>query len=154
MKSISTTRWECRSEAVSAIKANYSSLLIAIDEITDSTNQADVRANGLDILSHMKSFDFIFALELLEPILCLILKTSTCLQSSTINLLTAMQLVEALKNSLNSIRNVSNFDIIYKNSVRYCDDQNIDIPVKRQRKISTKIDRSIYTNISLLKNKK
>uniref|UniRef100_A0A2S2NXT3 Zinc finger MYM-type protein 1 n=1 Tax=Schizaphis graminum TaxID=13262 RepID=A0A2S2NXT3_SCHGA len=146
LKSISTTRWACRSEAVSAIKANYSSLLIAIDEITDSTNQADVRAKGLGILSHMKSFDFIFALELLDPILCLILKTSTCLQSSTINLLTAMQLVEALKNSLNSMRNnVSNFDTIYKNSVRFCDDQNIDIPVTRQRRISTKIDSSSHT---------
>jgi len=46
LKSISTTRWACRSEAVSAIKANYSSLLIAIDDITGSTNQADVRAKG------------------------------------------------------------------------------------------------------------
>lgn len=94
----------------------------------------------------MKSFDFIFALELLDPILCLVLKTSTCLQSSTINLLTAMQLVEALKNSLNLMRNnVSSFDIIYKNSVRFCDDQNIDVPVKRQRKMSTKINCSSHT---------
>jgi len=42
LKSISTNRWVCRSEAVSAIKANYSSLLIAVDEITNSNNQADV----------------------------------------------------------------------------------------------------------------
>jgi len=78
LKSISTTIWACRSEAVSVIKANYFTLLIAIDEITDSANQADVRAKGLGILSHMKSFDFIFVLELLDSILCLILKTSIC----------------------------------------------------------------------------
>jgi len=53
LKSISTTRWACRSEAVSAIKANYFSLLITINEITDSTNQADVSSKGLGIISHM-----------------------------------------------------------------------------------------------------
>lgn len=39
LKSVSTTRWACRSEAVSAVKANYSSLLISIDKITNSTSQ-------------------------------------------------------------------------------------------------------------------
>lgn len=33
LKSISTTRWACRSEAITAIKSNYSVLIIAIQEI-------------------------------------------------------------------------------------------------------------------------
>jgi hypothetical protein len=40
---------------------------------------------------------------------------------------------------------VIHFYIIYKNSVKFCNDQNIDIPVTRQRIISTKIDCSIHT---------
>lgn len=75
LKSVSTTRWACRSEAISSIEANYSSCLIRIDEITNATNQADIRANGLGILSHLKGFKFILALEMLDPILCLILNT-------------------------------------------------------------------------------
>jgi hypothetical protein len=43
LKSVSTTRWACHSEALSAVKANYSSLLIAINEITNSTSQSDIR---------------------------------------------------------------------------------------------------------------
>lgn len=35
LKSLSTTRWACRSEAVNAVKNNYSALLIAIKQITD-----------------------------------------------------------------------------------------------------------------------
>ncbi|KAL4089624.1 hypothetical protein QTP88_024635 [Uroleucon formosanum] len=34
LKSLSTTRWACRSEAVNAVKNNYSALLIAIKQIT------------------------------------------------------------------------------------------------------------------------
>lgn len=57
-----------------------------------------------------------------------------------------MQLVGALKISLNSTKNsVSNFINIYKNIVRFCDDNLIDIPVTGQRRISTKIDCSSHT---------
>jgi hypothetical protein len=53
LKSVSTTRWACRSEAVSAVKANYSSLLIVIDEITNSTSQLDICAKGFrNFVSH------------------------------------------------------------------------------------------------------
>jgi hypothetical protein len=60
LKSVSTTRWACRVEAVSAVKKNYGALLIAIAEICDNTRQADVRVKGLGILHQMKTFEFIF----------------------------------------------------------------------------------------------
>ncbi|XP_050056112.1 zinc finger MYM-type protein 1-like [Aphis gossypii] len=44
MKSSSTTRWACRSEAVSALKHNYSAILLALEEIVDRAKQPDVRA--------------------------------------------------------------------------------------------------------------
>ncbi|XP_025193665.1 uncharacterized protein LOC112593488, partial [Melanaphis sacchari] len=76
LKSISTTRWACRSEAISAIKENYTSILAAIEEIVDNTKQSDVRAKGKGILHQMKTFEFIFAMLMLDPILSSILKTS------------------------------------------------------------------------------
>ncbi|XP_022170405.1 zinc finger MYM-type protein 1-like, partial [Myzus persicae] len=74
LKSVSTTRWACRYEAVSAVKENYPALLIAIKDISESTRQADVRAKGLGIIHQMQTFEFVFALEMLDPILCSILK--------------------------------------------------------------------------------
>lgn len=97
LKSLSTTRWACRSEAVNAVKNNYCALLIAIKQITDITYQSDIRAKGLGINYQMESFEFIFAMQMLDPILNLIFHVSTVLQSSNINLLTAVDLVRSLK---------------------------------------------------------
>lgn len=141
LKSVSTTRWACRYEAVSAVKVNYSALLTAINEISESTRQSDIRAKGLGIIYQMKTFEFVFALEMLSPILCSILKVSEYLQKSDINLLTAVQLVESLKNTLETMRNTeSNFDNIYKKVIKLCEDNQIVIPPVKKRKVSSKVD--------------
>jgi hypothetical protein len=117
LKSISTTRWACRYEAVSAMKENYSALLIAFKEISKSTRQADVRAKGLGIIHQMQTFEFVFALEMLDSILCSIFKVSAFLRKSDINLLTAIELVESLNKSLETVRNCESvFGNIYKKS--------------------------------------
>ncbi|XP_050064156.1 uncharacterized protein LOC126552999, partial [Aphis gossypii] len=51
MKSLSTTRWACRSEAVSALKHNYSAILLALEEIVDRTKQPD--CENVDLSSAM-----------------------------------------------------------------------------------------------------
>ncbi|XP_025199262.1 zinc finger MYM-type protein 1-like [Melanaphis sacchari] len=77
LKSISNTRWACRSEAISAIKFNYSALVKALQEICDSIRLSDVSAKARGLIFQMKSFNFIFALNMLEPIFSVILKVST-----------------------------------------------------------------------------
>lgn len=72
LKSFSDTRQACRSEAVNAIKDNYDILYKAIKEISDSSKHADVRVKGIGILSQMKTFEFVFAMEMLHPISSLI----------------------------------------------------------------------------------
>lgn len=80
LKSVSMTI-----EAISAVKENYYSLLDAIEEITDTTKQSNVQAKGLGILHQMKTFEFIFVMLMLDPILSSILKTIAFLQASDIN---------------------------------------------------------------------
>ncbi|KAF0719466.1 zinc finger MYM-type protein 1-like [Aphis craccivora] len=99
LKSISTTRWACRSEAISTIKDNYSSILAAIEEI-----------------------------------------------SSDINLLTAAEIIEALKNFLVSMRNTEeNFTDIYYKTIQMCQNYGVEIPQLKKREVSTKIVRSNNT---------
>lgn len=89
----------------------------------------------------MESFEFIFAMQMLDPILNLILHVSTVLQSSNINLLTAIDLVRSLKKSLESMRNDDNdFKNIYKNTEQLCKENCITIPDVKKRKVSSKID--------------
>jgi len=73
-------------------------LLIAIKQITDNTKQSDISAKGLGIIYQMESFEFIFAIQMLDPILNLMLHVSTVLQLySSIKSLTSIDLVKSLK---------------------------------------------------------
>lgn len=81
LKSLSTTRWACRSEAIAAIKLNYSILLQAIEEIKNSTRNPEIKAKAKGLIINMKSFKFIFALNMLHPILLSIAKVSSKLQT-------------------------------------------------------------------------
>jgi len=140
LKSVSNTRWACRAEAVSAVKSDYGPLLIAIKEIGDATKQPDVRAKALGLVHQMKTFDFIFAQQMLHPILTLILKVSMALQSSNLDLITAVSLVKSLNLSLVSLRNdEDSFINIYNKTLEMCK-ENISILDVKKRRVSSKID--------------
>lgn len=81
LKSCSITRWACRAEAVKAIKNNYNVLITAIDEICENTSVPEMRAKGIGILQQLQTFKFIFGMELMSPVLNIILKVSSMLQS-------------------------------------------------------------------------
>jgi len=137
LKSVSTNRWACRYEAVSAVKENYTTLIIAIKDISKSTRQADVRAKGSGIIHQMKTFELVFALEMLDPILCSILKVSAFLQTSNINLPNAIEVVESFKKSIETVRNSESvFVNIYKKIEKVCEVTEIVIPLVKKRKVS------------------
>lgn len=68
LKSLSTTRWACRSESIATIKSNYSILLQAMEEIKNSTRNPEIKAKAKGLIIKIKSFKFIFALNMLHPI--------------------------------------------------------------------------------------
>ncbi|XP_025192029.1 protein FAM200B-like [Melanaphis sacchari] len=149
LKSVSNTRWACRAEAVSAVKSDYGPILIAIQEIGDATKQLDVRAKALGLIHQMKTFDFIFAQQMLHSILTLILKVSMALQSSNLDLITAVSLIKSLKLSLKSMRNdKDSFKNIYNKTLEICEENNISIPDVKKRRVSSKIDYVMISSIS------
>lgn len=141
LKSISTTRWACRSEAITAIATNYSALIIAIQEIYDSTKLSDVRAKAHGLIMQMQSFNFIFALNMLDPILSIILKVSSSLQSKELDLLTAVGLIKSLKHTITRYRSEDGeYDKIYDKTIHMCDENNIEVPKVKKRKVCSKVD--------------
>lgn len=60
LKTLSTTRWACRSEAIEAVKNNYSALLLCLEEICSTTNLSEVRAKARGLIFQIKNFKFIF----------------------------------------------------------------------------------------------
>ncbi|CAI6354123.1 unnamed protein product [Macrosiphum euphorbiae] len=138
LKSLSTTRWACRAEAVSSIKKNYKIILSALHNICDDCTIPEIRAKGL--FKQLQTIEFIFSLCMMEPILQMILIASKSLQSSNLDLLTAVQLINSLKKSLISMRNSEQYDETFNKCLKICKGDDIEIPEVRNRKVSTKVD--------------
>lgn len=109
LKSLSTTSWACRAKAVAVIKINYSAILRALTEIIETTKQSDVKVKGIGLLHQVKSFNFIFGLTMMHPILQLIVKVSKLLQSPNINLINAMASIKSLRTAFINLRNETEF---------------------------------------------
>lgn len=141
LKSCSTTRWACRAEAVSAIKNNYLVLLRTLKEIISNCSVPEMRAKGQGLLYQLKSFNFIFCLNMMHPILQIVLKVSSFLQTPNLELLTAIESIKSLKVSLNSLRNSPiDYQLIFENTEKMCKEINIEIPTVKKKTIPRKLD--------------
>ncbi|KAL4097737.1 hypothetical protein QTP88_022459 [Uroleucon formosanum] len=129
LKSCSITRWACRAEAVKSVLNNYEVLLLAIEKICESSSVPEMCAKGMGLKYQLKSFDFIFGLYLLNPILNIILKTSYLLQSPNMDLVLAVNSVQSLVQNLMAMRNSDEeFRNIYQQSVELCHKNGVQVP--------------------------
>ncbi|KAL4123221.1 hypothetical protein QTP88_015439 [Uroleucon formosanum] len=129
LKLCSITRWTCRAEAVKSVLNNYEVLLLAIEEIFESSSVPEMCAKGMGLKYQIKSFDFIFGLYLLNPILNIILKTSSLLQSPNMDLVLAVKSVQSLVQNLMAMRNSDEeFRNIYQQSVELCHKNGVQVP--------------------------
>ncbi|XP_008183440.1 zinc finger MYM-type protein 1-like [Acyrthosiphon pisum] len=143
LKSISTTRWACRFEAVAAVKNNYLAIISAIQKICDTTKIPDVRSKSRGLLMQLQTFEFIFALNMLHPLLLLIVKVNSCLQAENLDLLNSLNMIKSLKLSISQLRSDDNlFKKVYNETVECCTETGVIIPQVKKRKISSKIDQS------------
>jgi len=116
-----------------AVKSNYSALILVLEEIYKETTVSEARAKPCGILMQMKSFYFIFSLNMMHLILMIIVKVSSSLQSKSINLLTVVSLVTSLKANIQKFRSEDElFNNIYQDTVQ---ENNIIIIEVRKRKI-------------------
>lgn len=72
----------------------------------------------------------------MEPILKIILKVSSGLQSPKLDLLTAINSIQALKNSLIFMRNDTFFKNIFEEVTTKCIDLDINIPTVKRKKVT------------------
>jgi len=135
LKSLSTTRWACRYEAVAAIKLNYTALVKALENIYEDTKLPEIRAKSKGIITQIKSFNFIFYLNMMYPILKLIAKVSANLQAKQLNLLSAISLITSLNTTLQNFQSDDTFsNNLYKETVQSCALEKISIPEVRKEK--------------------
>lgn len=93
-----------------------------------------MRAKGQGLLYQLKSFTFIFCLNMMHPILQIVLKVSSFLQTPNLELLTAIESIKSLKVSLNSLRNSPiDYQLIFENTEKMCKELNIEIPTVKKK---------------------
>ena len=115
LQQLSDTRWVCRYAAVNAICCSYDSLLLTIEEVAKSSDaRKAIEARGL--LHQIKTFSFIVSLVIFDRILSCTKHLSDQLQSSTIDLSVASDLVFATKSMLRDYRTTDYWRKIYKYS--------------------------------------
>ena len=112
LQKLSHTRWAYRYASINAICHTYDSLLIAFEEISMSSDYSKaVEAKAL--LHQVKSFPFIVSLVMFDRILSCTKQLSDQLQSSTIDLYRACELVSATKTMLQDFHTDEYCDQVY-----------------------------------------
>ena len=116
LQKLSDTRWACRYSAINAVSRTFDSLLLSLEEISEtrSFNQSAIEAKGL--LLQIRSFSFIICLVSFDRILSSTKQLSDLLQSSTMDLFRASEIVSATKAMLSEFRSDDYWDSVYKYS--------------------------------------
>ena len=103
LQKLSDTRWVCRYAAVSVICYTYDSILLTLEDVMDGQDRGKaVEAKGL--YHQIKSFLFLTSLVTFDRILSCTKHLSDELQSSSINLASVADLVDATKSTLQDYR--------------------------------------------------
>lgn len=80
LKSLSKTKWAYQAEAAVAVKNHYKAIITALEGIILQSDLPEVKAKAQGPKLQMNTFEFIFCLEMMIPILNMILKMSQTLQ--------------------------------------------------------------------------
>lgn len=101
LKGHSKTRWSSKSHAVSALYDNFDGVLLALEEIADSSEfQSDVCAAAVSRLRDVKCFKFLLGLKIWNTILFQINLTNLSLQKENTDILNASKNLQKLLNWL------------------------------------------------------
>lgn len=103
LKKLSDTRWSCRIDSITAILATFSAVLKTLQDTIDGTNHdRAIEASG--ILNGVQSFNFIVALVVYKKIFSLSAKLSDVLQSRSLDLATASDLIHSTIDTFKELR--------------------------------------------------
>ncbi|XP_071732585.1 uncharacterized protein [Rutidosis leptorrhynchoides] len=98
------TRWGSHHKTTSSLKSLFPEVVKVLDYVKSDGDNALSRRQASGILTYFETFDFVFYLHLMLHILGLTNVLSRALQRKDQNILEAISLVEATKNSLQDFR--------------------------------------------------
>ncbi|XP_050065203.1 zinc finger MYM-type protein 1-like [Aphis gossypii] len=109
IKNFSTTRWTLHDRALSVISKKYLAFLKTLEELINSTDR-ETSSTASNLYRIMTSFQFILNLFLLENIFSHTTPLSIYLQSSSIDFIQAITMVDVCAKKLSDLRNQQSFN--------------------------------------------
>ncbi|ROL52542.1 Zinc finger MYM-type protein 1 [Anabarilius grahami] len=143
LQRLSDTRWACRYQACKNIKDRLPAVLRVLHDIdVENRGERSVEARGL--LAQL-DLTFIGTLVIFSKVLGEAKFLADMLQSTSLDLAKAVDLVEAFQDTLQDLRSDSSFDEIWKDTVDTGKQCNVAVEtvVKRPQKISSRLSGSI-----------
>lgn len=139
LKKLSDTRWASRKAAVQAVLQNLPALVVALQRIVDGeikncTPKQLAEARG--ILVTVDTYEFLVLLIFWNKVLEKAFKLSTCLQNSSLDLVTASRLIQIFENDMKNMRNKfeSEFAQIENEATKLAQTCDINTEYKQQRR--------------------
>lgn len=140
LKTLNPTRWAGRFDAVYALKNRFIDVLKSLSRIILTSNKSKERTKAENLKSKLENFEFVLLLVLQCKILGMINLVSKALQSESIELLCAHQMLEKVMLEITELR--QNFEIIKIEALNICNLWGIrtEFQQKRLRKVKKHFD--------------
>ncbi|XP_074346469.1 uncharacterized protein LOC141685253 [Apium graveolens] len=123
-----STRWSSHFNCVCSLIDKFVSLIIVLKSINNcSLSSNSMRGEARGFSKTLKSFDFLFVLNLMHKIIGLTGLLCRSLQSKSIDILNAINLVATTKELLQSLRD-EGFDVLLDYVMSVCAKYKIDVP--------------------------
>jgi hypothetical protein len=132
IKKLCETRWTCRLECLKVILLRYNEIIMTLENMEEP--------DAFLLLNSIRTFDFVIHLLLMTEIYFLTNILSKFLQGSNISLTDALGQVNITIDTLKSLRNETEFERLYNEALKLCDENGIEPCTKvRQKKIPARL---------------
>lgn len=144
LQKLSDTRWVCRYAAVNAICRTFDSILLTVEEVADaSVNEYSQAVEARGLYHQIKSFSFLVTLITFDQILECTKQLSDSLQSNSMDLSRASELVDATKSLLTRYRSDDHWKVVYDQTTNL-HDIIVEFTSRRRKRSALLNDSVIY----------
>ena len=146
---LSDTRWVCRYAAVNLFQSRYDCLVEVFDQIVENSSDRVEAAEAMGLLTQIQKCKFVVLLSIFQDILGVTKPLSDMLQAKDLDLASAMELVDAVIEVLNSRRNEAYFkDVVWQKVLEMAEHSGIEVTqpeTRRSTRVPRRLDDAVVT---------
>jgi len=127
LKHLSDTRWASRESSLSAMKQSFPSVIQFLQLVEEQENN-DVGTKASRLLKQVIDYDFLFQVYVLQALFAKTSILNKSLQSSTLDMTTALDLAELTIKELIDMKTNGDIDTIISSTLKFAEENGIQVP--------------------------